>query len=117
VSLLTLGRCFGLFPEARGLVTHGPYRYVRHPVYLGEFISGFGLLLPRLAFSEHYVLRLPFSDAALALNLGALNLGIFVLFVALQLWRASNEERALTAVFPEYAEYRRRTARLLPGIY
>ena len=46
-SLLNLGRCFGLFPEVRGLVLTGPYRLVRHPVYLGELISGLGLVLAK----------------------------------------------------------------------
>ena len=46
-SLATLGRCFGLFPEVRGLVLRGPYRLVRHPVYLGELVSAVGLLLAR----------------------------------------------------------------------
>ncbi|HEU4942388.1 MAG TPA: methyltransferase, partial [Gaiellaceae bacterium] len=45
VSFLALGRCFGLLPEARGLVTRGPYRLVRHPVYLGEFAAVGGLVL------------------------------------------------------------------------
>ncbi len=36
VSVLALGNCFGVLPEARGLVIGGPYRFVRHPVYLGE---------------------------------------------------------------------------------
>ena len=35
-SLATLGRNFGLFPEVRGLVLRGPYRLVRHPVYLAH---------------------------------------------------------------------------------
>src|SRR5581483_11096310 len=95
-SLATLGRCFGLFPEARGLVTRGPYRIVRHPVYVGELISGFGLLLPIV--SVWTVL-------------------VFVAFVCLQLWRTRNEERALQVVFPEYAAYRARTARIVPGIF
>ena len=46
-SLATLGRCFGLFPEVRGLVLRGPYRLVRHPVYLGEIVSAVGLLMAR----------------------------------------------------------------------
>src|SRR5581483_4368328 len=34
VSIASLGRCFGVFPEARGLATGGPYRWIRHPLYL-----------------------------------------------------------------------------------
>src|SRR5258707_305047 len=44
-STVALGRCFGVLPEARGLVTHGPYRLVRHPLYLGEFSLCAGLVL------------------------------------------------------------------------
>ena len=46
-SLAVLGRCFGLFPEVRGLVLRGPYRLVRHPVYLGEIVAALGLLLAK----------------------------------------------------------------------
>jgi protein-S-isoprenylcysteine O-methyltransferase Ste14 len=45
VAALALGRCFGVLPEARGLVTHGPYQLVRHPLYLGEFAAMGGLLI------------------------------------------------------------------------
>jgi protein-S-isoprenylcysteine O-methyltransferase Ste14 len=51
-SLSYLGRRFSIVPEARGLVTSGPYRLSRHPIYLGEIIAGFGLVLPTL-FSLH----------------------------------------------------------------
>jgi protein-S-isoprenylcysteine O-methyltransferase Ste14 len=36
---------------------------------------------------------------------------------AVQLWRMHEEEKVLEAQFPEYSEYRARTARLVPGVY
>lgn len=36
---LTLGRSFGLVPANRGIVSSGPYRLVRHPIYLGYVIT------------------------------------------------------------------------------
>src|SRR5262249_54010086 len=94
-SLLTLGRCFGMLPEVRGLVLGGPYQMVRHPVYLGELISAFGILVAKPD---------PFIAA------------MMLLFVVLQYWRTVYEERALSAAYPaEYPAYRRRVPRLVPG--
>jgi protein-S-isoprenylcysteine O-methyltransferase Ste14 len=94
-SLATLGRCFGLFPEVRGLVMRGPYQLVRHPVYLGELISAVGLLLAK-------------PDPLIVV--------IFAVFVALQYWRTIYEERALSSAFPdEYPAYAQRVPRLIPG--
>ena len=93
-SLTTLGRCFGLFPEVRGLVLRGPYRLVRHPVYLGELTSAVGLVLakPHLAV-----------------------LVLLVIFAGLQYARTVYEERALRGAFPEhYPAYARRVPRLIP---
>jgi protein-S-isoprenylcysteine O-methyltransferase Ste14 len=92
-SVLTLGRCFGVLPEARGLVTEGPYRLVRHPVYLGELGACAGLVL----------------GAPTARNLVAA-----AVLLAGQLVRMRLEERALTREFPEYAAYAARTPRLVP---
>jgi protein-S-isoprenylcysteine O-methyltransferase Ste14 len=94
-SLATLGRCFGLLPEVRGLVLEGPYRFVRHPVYLGEAISALGILIakPSLAIAA-----------------------LLVAFLVLQYWRTVFEERALSAAYPsEYPAYRARVPRLVPG--
>ena len=35
-SFLYLGRNFAILPAIRGTVTHGPFRVIRHPAYLGE---------------------------------------------------------------------------------
>ncbi len=95
-SLATLGRCFGLFPEVRGLVLRGPYRLVRHPVYLGELVSALGLLVVK----PHPLI-----------------VAVFALFVALQYGRTIFEERALAAAYPDdYPAYARRVPRLVPGL-
>lgn len=94
-SLATLGRCFGLLPEVRGLVLRGPYQLVRHPVYLGEAISAVGILVAK----PHPLIA-----------------ALLVVFLVLQYWRTVFEERALSAAFPvEYPAYRQRVPRLVPG--
>jgi uncharacterized protein len=95
-SMYALGAlrfCFGLAPEARGLVTDGAYRIVRHPVYLGEFVALLGALLPVLA---------PFTAL------------VFVAFCLLQACRAALEESVLSETFAGYAAYRQRTPALFP---
>jgi protein-S-isoprenylcysteine O-methyltransferase Ste14 len=94
-AVLALGRCFGVLPEARGLVTSGPYALVRHPVYLGELGAAVGLVLAAPT---------------------AWNAGVLVAFFAAQAIRMRLEERALAAEFPEYADYAARTPRLVPRI-
>jgi protein-S-isoprenylcysteine O-methyltransferase Ste14 len=96
ISLACLGRCFGIFPEARGLVIRGPYAYIRHPLYLAEITAALGGVLSALS---------PFTVA------------LFGVFVLLQYARAIYEERALIQVFPEYRTYMQRTWRILPGLH
>lgn len=95
-SLLALGRSFGVFPARRALVTHGPYAWVRHPVYLGELIALLGLCLQRAT---------PAALGWTALIIGAVAL------------RVRLEERVLAAD-PAHAAYRKRVRfRLLPHIW
>jgi protein-S-isoprenylcysteine O-methyltransferase Ste14 len=95
VSVLTLGRCFGVLPEARGLVTRGPYGVVRHPVYLGELGACAGLVL--------------------AAPTGR-NFAVAAVFAGAQALRMRLEEDELRAHFPEYDRYAARTPRLLPRL-
>lgn len=95
--VLWLGRSFSTMPEARKLVTSGPYRFVRHPLYVAEELAVLGLFLQ-------------YRTAPALL--------LIVVQIALQLSRMRYEERVLTAAFPdEYEAYSRTTARLIPGVY
>lgn len=94
--LFYLGRSFSIFPEGRGLVTRGPYRLIRHPLYLAEIVSMLGIMLQ---------FKLPWS---------ALIVFISIIF---QFRRMTYEEDVLAQSFPDYDAYRRNTARLFPGLY
>ncbi|HUN69986.1 MAG TPA: methyltransferase [Burkholderiales bacterium] len=95
-SLLTLGRWFGVRPALRGLATAGPYRFVRHPMYLAYLIADIGY------------------------NVQEWNSGTLLLVMAgwiALLYRIHAEERILSrhAGWPAYAA--RVRYRLLPGIW
>jgi protein-S-isoprenylcysteine O-methyltransferase Ste14 len=95
-TLLSLGRSFSLIPQARKLVTNGPYTIVRHPLYLVEEAAVAGVLLQYAWFAA-----LPF----------------LVLHVTVQIRRMQLEEKVLQKAFPEYATYARHTPRLIPGVW
>ena len=87
------------FPEPRAdaqLLTRGPYRYIRHPMYAGAMLCVIALVL---------YTRSPGRTAA------------FVILL-INLWlKMRYEETLLLQRFPEYAELMRRTKRLIPFVY
>ena len=94
-GLAYLRRSFSIIPEARRLVTGGPYSLSRHPVYLGEIIAAVGINLATAGW-----------PSALAV----------VYFVVCELLRIRWEERVLERAFPdEYPTYARRVARYFPN--
>lgn len=95
-SLLSLGRWFGVRPALRGLATKGPYRLVRHPMYLAYVLGDVGY------------------------NLQEWNVGTALLVMAgwaSLLYRIRAEERILSqhAGWPTYVAMVR--YRLLPGLW
>ena len=96
LSLFTLGRLFGIRPALRGLVTRGPYAFVRHPMYLSYIIEDIGY------------------------NLQESNFGTVLLALtgwASVLYRIHAEEQVLSQDpgWPKYTDLVR--YRLLPGLW
>jgi protein-S-isoprenylcysteine O-methyltransferase Ste14 len=80
------------------LVRQGVYRSIRHPSYAGELLTLFGI--------------------GLALGNWLSLLAIFGIPLLSILYRIAVEEKALLEHYgEEYREYRKRTKRLIPGIY
>ncbi|MBU6298407.1 MAG: isoprenylcysteine carboxylmethyltransferase family protein [Alphaproteobacteria bacterium] len=91
-----LGRSFSVLPQARGLVTSGPYRLVRHPLYVAEQIATFGIMWQ---FQQPWALL------------------VALMSFAAQFPRMHYEEKILAQTFPAYRTYAERTAKLIPGVY
>ncbi|TAM55988.1 MAG: isoprenylcysteine carboxylmethyltransferase family protein [Paraburkholderia sp.] len=71
---VSLKRAFGILPANRGVVSHGAYRFVRHPMYLGYFVTDLGFLLT---------------------NFSPFNLTVHVVQLAFQIGRILQEEKML----------------------
>lgn len=96
VALSRLGRSYSMMPEARRLITTGPYAFVRHPMYLSEQIAIAGIVLQN------------FSLYALAL---------FTIHFWIQVQRMKHEEDVLRDTFNEYDEVMGLRPRVIPYVY
>jgi protein-S-isoprenylcysteine O-methyltransferase Ste14 len=80
------------------LIKHGPYRWVRHPMYSVLFLMGLGWFM----LTANWFIGVP------------LMIGIILVVLS----RVQNEEDVLTELFgDEYRDYMRETGRFLPGFF
>lgn len=93
VTVSYLGRSLSVMPEARKLVTNGPYAMARHPLYLCEMLGVAAIILQYRSIPA---------------------IGLFVLIIALQVARGRWEEAVLASAFPKFATYRRHTPFVIP---
>jgi protein-S-isoprenylcysteine O-methyltransferase Ste14 len=94
-SAIFLGRSFGVFVSVRPIVSDGPYRYVRHPMYLGHALMIVGVLLS--AFAPIYI-------------------ALTALYLSVIVYRARLEDDALSRSSEAYREYVKHTGSFFPRL-
>ncbi|MCB0086134.1 MAG: isoprenylcysteine carboxylmethyltransferase family protein [Caldilineaceae bacterium] len=99
-ALLTMRRAtFSVMPDVKAgaqFVDHGPYRWIRHPMYLAVLLVTVALVSASWTWWR---------------------LAIWALLALAILVKIDYEERLLRAHYPIYATYRRQTKRLLPYVF
>jgi len=82
-------------PTAGGLVTTGPYHYIRHPIYSAVCLFGW---------------------TGIVMHWSLINALLGALLLAAAAGRMLSEERLLVAAYPEYRKYAQTTKRIVPYI-
>ena len=96
-SKLFLRRSFGIAPANRGVKVGGPYRIVRHPMYVAALVM---MLAVPIALGSWW------GELMFPLMLGGI------------VWRLVDEERMLESELAGYLEYEERVRyRLIPGVW
>lgn len=100
-AILALGRFFSVdvaMQKEHRIIRSGLYRWIRHPAYTGLLLCFLGV---GIAFGNWLSLLL-----------------VMVPITAVLIVRIRSEEAALVEEFgAEYAEYKRQTRKLVPGVY
>jgi protein-S-isoprenylcysteine O-methyltransferase Ste14 len=92
-------------PKAQGhLVTSGPYRYVRHPMYLAVLVIAAGFAIG-------------YSDTGHWRGVDAARAALWLALALVLHLKADVEERELRAKYPQYADYARRAKRIVPFVF
>ena len=78
------------------LVALGPYRVIRHPMYLALLLASLPVVVD---------------------NFSLFRFGVWLILLGTLIYKMGYEESMLLAKFPLYGEYRQRTSRLIPGLY
>ena len=94
-AILWLGRSLGIVVSVREIVLGGPYRYVRHPIYLG-----YAFIMAGMFFTS-------FTPRMTIMIIAAMTLLI---------WRARLEEHLLASSSPAYLEWTKHTGFLWPKL-
>ncbi|WP_407192898.1 methyltransferase family protein [Bradyrhizobium sp. STM 3566] len=96
ITIRHLGRSFSLVPQARNVVQTGPYRWIKHPLYLAEEVALLGVVLRSLT---------------------PLTVILLVLHIGVQICRIHYEEDLLRRNCPEYSGYEASRWRLIPYVW
>lgn len=100
-ALISLGASFGIAPADRGLVYKGPYRFIRHPMYLGALA-----IASTIIFGSFSIDTLRWQDGW--------NLAILSLAIGCAIYRIRKEEELIQG----YSAYARVVRwRLIPGVW
>lgn len=83
-------------PTEGGLITTGPYRFIRHPIYTAVCL---------------------FAWAGIIANLSVVAAALGMLLFAGALGRMLAEETLIVRTYPEYRDYARRTRRMIPYVF
>lgn len=98
-AFMLFKKSYGLFSEVNRksqLITRGPFRFIRHPLYSGILIFCLALLLNYFNF---------------------LRIFLFLLLLVSTILKLDQEEKILVKHFKDYPDYQKKTKRLIPFVY